>query len=77
MRACKLAFVGKEVTLTLGNDTDGGIVDIYADQNFWGSIDAYAASSGDETVTIEFYRDTAHVPGTTKPGGSQFRFIWA
>jgi RHS repeat-associated protein len=56
----RLNFWGDQAIITFGNDSDGGIVDIYADQNYWGSIDTYAASAGDETVTIDFYKDTFH-----------------
>jgi RHS repeat-associated protein len=57
----RLTFFGQELDLTLGTGPDNGIVDIYIDQNFWGSHDTYASSADEVTLTLPCYEDTEHV----------------
>ncbi len=59
--ALAIAFYGKTIMLTFGTGSDYGICDIYLDQTLWNSIDTYAASTGEMTVTISAYNLTGHV----------------
>ncbi|KAB2905605.1 MAG: RHS repeat-associated core domain-containing protein [Anaerolineae bacterium] len=61
--ALRLNFVGREIEVTLGTGPDHGICDVYLDRTLWGSVDTYAATSGEQVMTIEAYVDGLHVLG--------------
>ncbi len=49
-----------KITLTLGTDDDRSICDVLVDNVFWGSLDTYAATSGQLTVNIPLARLGQH-----------------
>ncbi len=58
--ALQISFFGEEITLTLGTDVDRSICDVLVDNVFWGSLDTYAATSGQLEVTIPLARLGQH-----------------
>ncbi len=58
--ALQISFFGEEITLTLGTGDDRSICDVLVDNVFWGSLDTYAATAGQLTVTIPLARLGQH-----------------
>jgi len=52
-----LTVTGDELTLTYGTGPDHSIFDIYVGGTFYNSYDGYAASTGEETMTIQLDSD--------------------
>lgn len=58
--ALSVSYYGKDILIGLGTGADGGICDIYLDQNFWGSVDTYAATPDYTLILIPAYQTGAH-----------------
>jgi RHS repeat-associated protein len=59
--ALKLMFFGDEINFTFGTGPDHSIFDLYIGQTLYQSYDGYAASSGEQTITVNLDGQGPHL----------------
>jgi len=57
----RIAFFGDEATLTLGVGPEYGICDVYVNGMLWRGFDNYAASAGEEAISLVLQGDGPHI----------------